>query len=219
MKNTAEILTKYEPLVSKMAGKFRWSGLDHEELRQTARLGILKALTSYDEEKGALTTHLQYGALGELTDLTRKSTHAISQSNKLRKLYPSIKRAMRDSGLNGAEARYAAAQTLRRPVSDIDAVLAAMAPSAGSDSLELMSAEVEELSIESGDRWTMLTHAMSSLSDIEREVIIARDIEGKTWDDVSEAIGFSNVTARKRHKSAMAMLRKSMKGVAFSDLF
>ncbi len=52
MENIEQIIAKYEPLAGKLARNFSWTGIDSEDLKQVARIGFIKAIETYDPERG-----------------------------------------------------------------------------------------------------------------------------------------------------------------------
>lgn len=124
--NTAEILSQYEPLVRKVARRFAWSRLDPEDLQQTARLGIMRGLENYDTEKGALTPSFSGIAYNELATYCRRTACVMHQTSRARRLFQKAGIATRECGLEGAEARLAAAEKLGVDIRDVERVVVVM---------------------------------------------------------------------------------------------
>jgi RNA polymerase sigma factor (sigma-70 family) len=91
-----EALSKFERLAKKLARKYKRRGFELEDLEQEARIATLKALATYDTEKGPLAAHVSVTIGRELATLTGTGEHR-------RALDPVIDSTSMDATVAGGE--------------------------------------------------------------------------------------------------------------------
>ena len=67
--------------------------------------------------------------------------------------------------------------------------------------------------LESKERWMLIREAMASLPPDQKTVVMLRDVEGLSYDEIVEVTGFSLGTVKSRLARARFGLRTRLKGV------
>jgi RNA polymerase sigma-70 factor (ECF subfamily) len=67
--------------------------------------------------------------------------------------------------------------------------------------------------LESKERWMLIRKAMSSLPPDQKTVVMLRDVEGLSYDEIVEVTGFNLGTVKSRLARARFELRTRLKGV------
>ena len=104
-----QLTASYMPVIKSMAYRYHQRGLDPDELTQEAYIGFLKAIDTYDAERGAFKAHMFYYARSEIFAAARTMNMPISLPNteSVRKMFTHYGKAERDLGAHATDAEYA----------------------------------------------------------------------------------------------------------------
>ena len=193
----AELTAAYEPLVCSMASKRQIrTGLDFEDLAQSARLGLYLAIPTFDPSKGyRFGTYARWGintALSEEVGTTMTAIH--------------IPRDERRKGLKGRldDVGQVAFQRAHVPALDVE------------EHTVTSNAEVELFQLIHGRQTAArVREAVATLEDRERYIVEQTMLANpkRTLDSVGEELGISRQRTKQIRDDAYGRLRKRLRGV------
>ena len=224
MRATKILLEINTGLVRSIALRFRDRGIDFEDLMQIGTIGLLKAMRSFDLERGTcFSTYAVPMIFGEIRK-TLRDEGAIKVGRYYKKLGISLLRArneiMEKEGNEPSISRLA--QAVGVSVEDASMALDAMAPiSSLSDAvygdedgrvLEDTIADVD--SIDANQRFfdrMALREAIAKMSEQWQKILILRYFRNKTQQQVADILGLSQVKVSREEKKIVAFLRNEIK--------
>ena len=215
-----ELIRLNYPLAVSLAKRFCGRGCELEDLIQLALIGMLKAIRSFDIERGCtFSTYAVPLIIGEIRKFLRDDgLIKVSRENrkngavilKIREEFlslhtrePRIDELCDLSGLSRDEV--ICALDCSRPVASLSEPLT-------DDSTfcaENLIAD-DSTSIEAAFSKIVLADALSQLCDIHRRIIIMRYFKDMSQQETADALGLSQVKVSREEKKIMAILRKSM---------
>jgi RNA polymerase sporulation-specific sigma factor len=224
MEASEELIVINRGLVRSIAIRFRDRGSDMEDLIQIGTIGLLKAIRSFDLERGTcFSTYAVPMIFGEIRRALRDEG-PIKISRYYKKLAIDLMRAKNEiSQLEGREAHIRElAEAVGVSVEDAAIAIDSMnAISSLSDYiygeeegvvLEDMLADSE--SIEENERLLEnmdLRRAISKMPTEWQKIIALRYYRNQTQQQVADALGLSQVKISREEKKIVAYLRKEMK--------
>lgn len=202
-------------LVHLCANKFRGKGIDYEDLYSAGCIGLLKAVKSFDTERGVkFSTYAVPVILGEIKRLFRDGgTVKVSRSLKELSLKiqriseifrqengrePTISELAKHSGAD--EADIAEALCVSQPVLSL---------TAGDDGEGQIDIPVESPDTEIVDV-IALRQIMSRLSEKDRILLELRYFRGLTQSKTAKALGMTQVQVSRREKKLLTQMREEL---------
>jgi RNA polymerase sigma-B factor len=216
----AELLRYHEALAVRLATRFAHRGEAPEDLRQVALLAMLRALRSYDPERGAqFSTYAVPSILGALKRHFRDRAWLVRPPRRIQETYllvhglverlheelgrsPTVREIAQASGLNPDEvvesleasgARRAVRLEGRVRPDDESTVASAVSD----DRADVTAAE---------DRF-VLAELLRRLPRQERDVIVLSFVSGLTQKEIAARLGISQSMVSRARRIALARLR------------
>ena len=211
------------PLVLKIAGKFLGRGVDFDELCELGSIGLVKAINSFDFDKGCVfSTYAVPLIFGELRRHMRdegpvkvgRSVKSLGMAlmnagTRIRSeegREPTVSELAAACGVSAEEAAIAL-DSLTPPLSlsdraygdDNEAELWSILPD------EESSTEIERLC----DR-IALGQAVSKMSSLHRQIVILRYYRNRTQQQTADLLGLTQVKISREEKKLLAFLREEM---------
>lgn len=218
-----EIVRRFEPLARSVARRYQQRGEPLEDLTQVAMVGLLKAISRFDPDKGfAFTSYATPTMLGELKRYFRDSGWAVhvprgvkeralevatvtdELSSKLGRS-PSLSEladamhATEEQTLEAIEAYHARhASSLEHGSDDEDSGVPQLAA--------LLGAEDERL--EQAEYLTMIAKGVETLSDSDRLILFLRFGRDLTQSEIALRIGTSQMQVSRLLRAAIEKIRR-----------
>ena len=236
-----KLVTSHLRLVAKIAMGYRGYGLPVSEIVSEGNIGLMQAVKRFDPDKGfRLATYAMWWIRAAIQEYVLRSWSMVKLGTTAaqKKLFFNLRKAKSNIGaieegdLTPAHTAKLADQLgvterevtemnrrLTGPDSSLNAPLRSESESEWQDWLaddtldqETRMAEREEL----GDRHNLLTSAMDTLTERERDIIQARRLqeEPATLEDLSQKYGVSRERVRQIEVRAFEKLQKAMGGAA-----
>jgi RNA polymerase sigma-B factor len=218
-----QAITAWQPMAERLARRYAGRGESADDLRQTAMIGLIKAVDRFDPERGSdFVGYALPTILGELRRHFRDRTWSMRVPRKLQEMRMAINEA------NGVLAhRLGRAPT----VADIAAHLGATeeevveglegarayrasslsTPLGDGGSLELVDTiGVEEDGYEGTEAHLALGSAMASLTERERRIVTLRFYGNQTQAQIAEQFGVSQMHISRLLTKALGTLRRQL---------
>ena len=221
-----ELATRFLPLASGLAARYRDRGESMEDLEQVARLGLLKALDGYDDTRangfGAYATPT---ILGELRRHFRDRSWAMRVPRDLKEAMPRIRSAIADlatekgrmplteevaeaTNMKAVEVDEAlAASTAARPAS-LDAPASVRMVDEGAVPL-VEQVGLDDEHLDQVEYNVMLERRLAELSERDREVLHLSFVEDLTQSEIGKRVGVSQMQVSRILRSSLERLRES----------
>ncbi|MBA2524091.1 MAG: SigB/SigF/SigG family RNA polymerase sigma factor [Solirubrobacterales bacterium] len=219
-----ELATRFLPLASGLAARYRDRGESMDDLEQVARLGLLKAIDGYDATRansfGAYATPT---ILGELRRHFRDRSWSMRVPRDLKEAMPRIRSAIADlatakgrmpdeqevaeaTNMEPAAVRDAmAASSAARPAS-LDAPASARMAEEGAVPLVEQVGAVD-LHLDQVEYNVMLEQRLVELSERDREVLHLSFVEDLTQAEIGQRVGVSQMQISRILRSSLERLR------------
>lgn len=224
MDATEELIVSNHGLVRTIVLRFRDRGVDFEDLMQIGTIGLLKAIRSFDLERGTcFSTYAVPMIFGEIRRSLRDEG-PIKIGRYYKKLGIELMRAKNEIIQNeGREPHIKElAERLNVPVEEAAVAIDAMSPIASfsdlvygdDDGMMLEDTLADMNSLEENERLidTMtLGRAVSKMSAEWQKIVILRYYRNKTQQEVADAMGLSQVKVSREEKKIVAFLQNEMK--------
>lgn len=219
-----ELVERHRGLAYHLAERYAEKGVDRDDLRQIAVVGLVKAVERFDPDHGtAFATFARPYITGELKHHFRDATWSVGVPRGLKELHGKIRRA-----------RPVLTQRLTRPPTveeiaqhlgeDVDDVLEALdagaahrtrpvdhAPGAEDDTM--IAGEVPKES-ERGfghvERSLLVRDLLDQLPDRERRILELRFYEEMTQREIAEEIGISQMHVSRLIRRTLAELQEEL---------
>jgi RNA polymerase sigma-32 factor len=235
------LVTSHLRLVAKIAMGYRGYGLPVSEIVSEGNVGLMQAVKRFDPDKGfRLATYAMWWIRASIQEYVLRSWSMVKLGTTAaqKKLFFNLRKAKSNIGaieegdLTPAHTTKLADQLgvserevtdmnrrLSGPDSSLNAPLRSESESEWQDWLaddtmdqETRMAEREEL----GDRHSLLTNAMDTLTERERNIIQARRLQDEpaTLEELSQKFGVSRERVRQIEVRAFEKLQKAMSGAS-----
>ena len=235
------LVTSHLRLVAKIAMGYRGYGLPVSEIVSEGNVGLMQAVKRFDPDKGfRLATYAMWWIRAAIQEYVLRSWSMVKMGTTAaqKKLFFNLRKAKSNIGAIeegdltpdhtvkladqlGVTEREVTEMNRRLsgPDSSLNAPLRSESESEWQDWLaddtmdqETRMAEREEL----GDRHSLLTNAMDTLTERERDIIQARRLQDEpaTLEDLSQKYGVSRERVRQIEVRAFEKLQKAMAGAA-----
>ncbi len=219
-----ELLRLNRGLVRSIALRFRDRGLDFDDLMQIGTIGLLKAVRSFDLERGTcFSTYAVPMIFGEIRR-TLRDEGLIKVGRYYKKLAADLMRAKNEiMEAEGEEPRIsriaeAVGVSTEEAAMALDAVAAPLSFSdyvyGEEDGTLLEETLPDKDSIDENERFfdkMALREAISLMSDEWQRIVLLRYFRGKTQQQVADALGLSQVKVSREEKKIVAFLREKMR--------
>lgn len=203
-------------LVHLCAGKFRGRGIDYEELYSAGCEGLIKAVRSFDEDRGVrFSTYAVPVILGEIKRLFRDGG-TVKVSRSLKELFVKASR----------EREYFVKKNGREPrMSELAEILCvstgqlAEALSSGQPVISLTVSDDEsdgqiDIPVDSPDEkisdMLALSQVMDELDASEKRLIWLRYYKNLTQSSTAEILGITQVQVSRKEKKLLLKMRQKM---------
>ncbi len=210
-----ELCELNKPLVYSIAARFRDRGVDFEELVGAGTLGLVKAIRSFDVERGcAFSTYATPLIFGEIRRFLRDDG-IIRVSREQKRLAAALGRE-RERRLFAGERTDIESVAAAVGVSRADAAAAffATAPTRSldesvgeEDSHTLADLVCDELAEEREFEQLAVAEALERLSEFHRKIIVLRFFRDLSQVEVARLMGLSQVKVSREEKKILAILR------------
>lgn len=219
-----ELATRFLPLASGLANRYRDRGERLEDLEQVARLGLLKAIDGFDASRpNGFSAYATPTILGELRRHFRDRSWAMRVPRDLKEAMPRIRSAIADLASEKGrmpDAEEVAEATNMEPVEVEEALEASRAARPASLDAPASTRMAEEGSIplveqvggsdENFDQVeynVMLEERLEGLSDRDREVLHLSFVEDLTQSEIGKRVGVSQMQVSRILRAALDQLR------------
>jgi RNA polymerase sporulation-specific sigma factor len=224
MRACEELLELNRGLVRGAAVRFRDRGIEQEDLIQIGTIGLLKAIKSFDPERGTcFSTYAVPMIFGEIRR-TLRDDGPIKVGRYYKKLGVELVRARND--IMGREGREPHVRELAQIVGvspeDAAAALDAMVPPSSlsdavygeEDGVELGDLLEDPDSRDETARFfdsLALREAIAKMPEIWQRIVLLRYFRSKTQQQVADSLGLSQVKVSREEKKIVAFLQKELK--------
>jgi len=218
-----ELATRFLPLASGLAARYRDRGESMEDLEQVARLGLLKALDGYDASRtNGFAAYATPTILGELRRHFRDRSWSMRVPRDLKEAIPRIRSAIADlatekgrmpdeeevaeaTNMEPGEVREAmAASTAARPAS-LDAPAARVVEEGAVPLVEQVGVADENL--DQVEYNVILEERLEALSERDREVLHLSFVEDLTQSEIGKRVGVSQMQVSRIIRASLETLR------------
>ena len=223
MRATEQLLEVNKGLVRSIALRFRERGMDMEDVMQIGTIGLIKAVRSFDLERGTcFSTYAVPMIFGEIrralrddglikisrqykkwgVELVRVKNRIISEEGR----EPHISELAEEVGISAEEAAMAL-DSMVPPVSLSDFIYGEEEGTV----LEDVLADTD--SLEANERFfdrLALHDAIAKMPDMWQKILLLRYFRDKTQQQVADALGLSQVKVSREEKKIVAFLRKEL---------
>jgi RNA polymerase sigma-B factor len=217
------LMARYQPLVRKLASRYRGAGRDYDDLLQVGQVGLFNALRRFDPDRGlAFSSFAVPTVLGELRRFRRDTGWAVRvprtlQERSLRLQRAADKLARRDGRaptpaaladeldlteeevLEGLAAHQLGrrADSLDAPVRDDD----------GGESPRLEGIGDTDEGFDTVEHLTVIDAALRAVPAREREILRLRFAHDLTQAEIAERVGVSQMQISRLLRRTVARLR------------
>ena len=214
-----ELCELNRPLVLKIAGKFLGRGVDFDELCELGSMGLVKAINSFDFDKGCVfSTYAVPLIFGEIRRFLRDD--GIIKVSREQKKLSAILNAERERRISEGEECSIASIAASVGISPADASVAlfssapvrSLSESAydDDDSTELCDLVADEDEEKRSFEWLALKLALEKLPSESRRLITLRYFRDYSQVEVAKIMGLSQVKVSREEKKILALLRKEL---------
>ena len=210
--NRHRLVLQYAYLCDRGARKFYRPGLDRDDLRQIAAIGLLKACDRYD---GRADTPFEAFAwlfvVGELMHFARDNERMVRAPRRLRGLERRLSAASEYlTGLHGREpSLQELASYVGIPQTEAQEVCV-YREQAVVQSIDAMTARQTGqyvYHVESVEDALLLEEALALLSAIERTIIVAVYCKGYSQSEIAQRLGYSRRHISRMHRCALQKMQ------------
>jgi RNA polymerase sigma-B factor len=221
------VMDLYRPLVQRIARRYDGRGEPYEDLKQTAMLGLVKAIHGYDPERGKpFISYLLPTVTGEIKRHFRDHTWAVRVPRRHQENRSQLRRVTGE--FQQAHARTPSirdlAEEMGLPESEVSELIQASelyhslsldAPDASGADGEDGSRLEDHLGSEDGDlelvvQRESLKPALTRLPAREREILKLRFFGDHTQSEIANRLGYSQMHVSRLLNSVLGQLREEM---------
>ena len=219
---TEELIKSNMGLVRSIAAKFRDRGLEYEDLMQIGTIGMLKAIRSFDLERGtAFSTYAVPLIIGEIRRYLRDDG-IIKVSRSYKKLGVQLLKAKNDIMSNEGRDPHIdeLASLCGVSVSEAAVALDSITPVSslsdfiyGEDGMTLEGTIADVDSSTEMERLCeniALSQAISKMQPLWRRIVLLRYYRDYTQQETADALGLSQVKVSREEKKIFAFLREEL---------
>ena len=208
-----------KPLIFSIAGRFVGRGVDFEELCEAGNIGLVKAINSFDLERGcAFSTYAVPLIFGEIRRFLRDD--GIIKVSREQKKLSALLNAERERRLSEGEDTGIAAIAKAVGVSAADASMAMFASAPvrsldeaafdDEDSASLSDLIFDDEAEVKGFESLALKLAMEKLPENSRKLIFLRYFRDFSQVETAKMLGLSQLKVSREEKKILALLRREL---------
>ena len=214
-----ELCELNRPLVLKIASKFTGIGLEFDELCELGNIGLVKAINSFDFDKGCVfSTYAVPLIFGEIRRFLRDD--GIIKVSREQKRLSALLNAERERRLTSGEdtSISSIAEAVGISAEDASVALFSSAPVRSlsesaydeDDSTSLADLVFDEDEENRSFEWLALKMAIEKLGEDARRLITLRYFRDFSQVEVARIMGLSQVKVSREEKKILAQLRKEL---------
>ncbi len=214
-----ELCELNRPLVLKIAGKFSGRGVEFDELCELGNIGLVKAINSFDFEKGCVfSTYAVPLIFGEIRRFLRDD--GIIKVSREQKRLSALLNAERERRISAGEevSISAVAKAVGISPEDASVALFSSAPVRSlsesaydeDDSTSLADLVFDEDEEKRSFEWLALKMALEKLPPEEKKLITLRYFRDFSQVEVARIMGLSQVKVSREEKKILARLKKEL---------
>jgi RNA polymerase sigma-B factor len=218
-----EIVKRFEPLARSVARRYHARGEPLEDLTQVAMVGLLKAISRFEPDRGfAFTSYATPTMLGELKRYFRDSGWAVHVPRGVKERALEVANVTDELGAklgrspSLSEVAEAMGCTEEQTLEAIEAYHARLAAplEAGSDDEEAgvpaLAAVLgaEDVRLEQAEYLTMIAKGVETLSDADRLILYLRFGRDMTQSEIAARIGTSQMQVSRLLHAAIEKIRE-----------
>jgi RNA polymerase sigma-B factor len=220
-------VTEALPFADRLAARYRGRGVGLDDLRQVARLALVKAIDNLDPERGSFTAYAALTVRGELRRHFRDTGWALHVPRQTQELALELWRVVDDLSHELARAPSRAELSARLGVApvDLEAALSATraynalslnAPARGGRDHDGDFAEFGDVhggpdaDLEAVDDRITLRELLTRLPAREQEILALRFYGNRSQAEIAEAMGISQMHVSRLLSRALTWLRAAM---------
>jgi RNA polymerase sigma-B factor len=217
-----QLVTRFEPLARSVASRYQGRGEPAEDLTQVAMLGLLKAISRFDPDRGfAFSTFAMPTMLGELKRYFRDAGWAVHVPRGVKERALEVSRVSDDLSTrlgrspSLSELAEAMGASEEQTLDAIEAYHARQAPSldhADDDELGLSPAETlgaEDERLEQAEYLSVIATGVDSLSESERLILFLRFGRDLTQSEIARRLGTSQMRVSRVLRAAIEKIRRA----------
>jgi RNA polymerase sigma-B factor len=216
------LVTRFEPLARSVASRYQGRGEPTEDLTQVAMLGLLKAISRFDPDRGfAFSTFAMPTMLGELKRYFRDAGWAVHVPRGVKERALEVSRVSDELSTrlgrspSLSELAEAMGASEEQTLDAIEAYHARQAPSldhAADDELGLSPAETlgaEDERLEQAEYLSVIAAGVDSLSESERLILFLRFGRDLTQSEIAHRLGTSQMKVSRVLRAAIEKIRRA----------
>jgi RNA polymerase sigma-B factor len=214
----AELMRRHNPLAERLARRFAHRGEPLEDLRQVARLALLRALRAYDPSRGtALSSYAVPTIVGALKRHLRDRGWLVRPPRRLQESYLAVHQGMSDleADLGRPPTIDEVARHVAMPKADVTAsIMAAGArhsarPGDGitGGNGDDEAADADDSAMDRAEDAWFVQELVRALPDIERRVVTLSFFTGLSQTQIAARMGTSQSTVCRLRQRALDRMR------------
>ena len=216
MENREDLISNNLGLVHSLAKRFKGRGIEYDDLYQAGCIGLIKAIDSFDEERGfKLSTYAVPVILGEIKRLFRDGG-TVKVGRALKEL--SLKATRESSKFSAKEGREPTIKELAEILGvEVESVALALNAARVPLSLTMESEDGEtqvDIPIDSHDEKISeklaLKQIIEKLNEKDKNLIILRFFKNQTQTVAGKTLGMTQVQVSRREKVLLKQLREQL---------
>lgn len=217
----AELVERYDPLIRRMAARYRRAGLESDDLYQVGREALLGAAERFDPVAGSFERYVSRTVSGTLKRHLRDRGWAVRPPRGLQELVLELRAV--EANLAQQFGRPAilsevAAESGRSPyevdrarrvaeVFDITSLDQSSAPDLPTLADQL---GMDDGAMQRAAEWAAVGTAMAELKPREREIVRLRYFEDLSQRDIAERVGISQMHVSRLLRTSIAEMREAV---------
>ena len=202
MRATEELIILNNGLVRSIAIRFRDRGVDIEDIIQIGTIGLIKAIRSFDLERGTVfSTYAVPMIFGEIRR-TLRDDGMIKVGRYYKTLGVRLMRAKNELMMQYGEDVHISLIAEAVGVSVEEAATALDDTIADKDSIEYNKRFFERMA---------LREAIGKMNELWQKILVLRFFRNKTQQQVADALGLSQVKVSREEKKIIDFLRRELK--------
>lgn len=206
-----QIIEEHLPLAKYVAAKYYSHGSNHEDVLQTAYLGLVKAVDNFDFSKGfAFSTYATPVILGDVRKHFRDHTGAVRIPRDVQRLRTDLGRAAQAWAAEhgSAPSPQELATQLNAPLDDVIEALASTSPF---EPLDESVADIQSsIDFDHVEAREAIKAAMAYLNETEREIVWLRFFENQTQSQIASRLNMSQTHVSRLQLHALDTLREHL---------
>jgi RNA polymerase sigma-B factor len=223
------LVERHQGFAYYLAKSYAGRGLDLDDLRQVAVIGLVKAVERFDPDRGAaFATFARPFVVGELRHHFRDKSWELCVPRSLKEDSQRVRSAIETLRSRvGREPRVAdVAEEAGLGVDDVLAAMEAMrttrtrrfeASPAGAAPLEQLHPRVDESGFQRVENRAVLAGLLDDLGERERFIVHARFVEERSQSDIADEVGISQVHVSRLLRQSLTSMGQRLEDAQLSE--